>query len=674
MGHFIRLSRAAALLCFFLSACKTPSPLAQKYGNDAPYFEGLIALTNGDNGAAPGYFKKSAEKGSPEVSRRSWHRLVDISPASKKASYAKDFYSRFKDEDSLYILCRELFAAGKHSKVISYTNDVDLETGDNRLIALRMSSLLKTNPGKFKKESLTWSTVRPYTSEHSRITEAAAKNKEVNFLVSFRDNVFRKKYDAACTQAKILLQDRDNFKPEILRDTGKTFLYGSKDYKGSAILLEESVSLTDRETSFYTLFYESRLYQKAGQKEKSIVKMQEALRAADSPEKKDQAIWYILSVALEINSETAVTHLKNYAPKISDPYYFDDFFDSLCAGIFAEQKWPLVLEVYNIIRMYADSETSAHFSYVAARLIQEGLITVQNKDQTVKQLFNASLSSGSDIYYKFLAARQLNFNREQFLELAKSTGNRKKTEISKDAETLLYGLIDANLGDELYKEWLSVKDRISIQCSYTVARYLHDNIRQNEDYIYQSIRTGSSAFFTTTDDSEISLLQLSYPRYYIKEVKSASERFGLNEYFMYALIRSESYFNRNVNSSAGAKGLTQLMNSTADDIAGKLKLDEYELTDADTNITFGAFYLEEMIRRLDNSPLHAFFAYNAGITRVRTWLKKTAFKGNCGDLFLESLPFEETRGYGRKLTGASAMYSLLYYEKTPSEVIDEILR
>lgn len=120
------------------------------------------------------------------------------------------------------------------------------------------------------------------------------------------------------------------------------------------------------------------------------------------------------------------------------------------------------------------------------------------------------------------------------------------------------------------------------------------------------------------------------------------------------------------------------MGSTAGDIARKLKKDTYDLNDSDTNILFGCYYLEEMRRRLDGSSILALFAYNGGISRVRTWVNSANMEFGTNslpkDLFLEALPFAETREYGRKVVSAAAMYGYLYYGKTTSEVIDEILQ
>ena len=146
---------------------------------------------------------------------------------------------------------------------------------------------------------------------------------------------------------------------------------------------------------------------------------------------------------------------------------------------------------------------------------------------------------------------------------------------------------------------------------------------------------------------------------------------------MYALIRIESYFDSVAKSSAAAVGLTQLMELTAGDIAKKLKKTSYDLNDSDTNIQFGTFYLEEMIRRLDGSKILALFAYNGGITTVRRWVKNAEKEFGTSiakDLFLETLPYSETREYGRKVLAAAIMYGILYYDIPYSQTIQNIMQ
>jgi soluble lytic murein transglycosylase len=119
------------------------------------------------------------------------------------------------------------------------------------------------------------------------------------------------------------------------------------------------------------------------------------------------------------------------------------------------------------------------------------------------------------------------------------------------------------------------------------------------------------------------------------------------------------------------------MAPTAGDIAAKLKVKDYDRPDINTNLQFGIYYLSELSRRLDGNKLQAVFSYNAGIGRIRQLLKtaKIEFEKNSipEDIFLEALPIQETRDYGRKIVGASAMYAMLYYDKDPSEIIKDFM-
>ena len=168
------------------------------------------------------------------------------------------------------------------------------------------------------------------------------------------------------------------------------------------------------------------------------------------------------------------------------------------------------------------------------------------------------------------------------------------------------------------------------------------------------------------------LLELTYPRFYYQFIEDTCRANNLQEQVLYALIRSESFFDASISSKAGAQGLTQLMKGTADDEARKLKLgDDYDVLDPKTNITMGAHYLASLIGRTpDNSVLLAMLAYNAGLTNVRKWKNANSLPM---DFYVETLPFPETRGYGRKMVGAAAMYGFLYYGITPAQTVRELL-
>ena len=172
----------------------------------------------------------------------------------------------------------------------------------------------------------------------------------------------------------------------------------------------------------------------------------------------------------------------------------------------------------------------------------------------------------------------------------------------------------------------------------------------------------------------------------LHQVEKACIENDIPFYLMYSLVHSESYFDSQIVSRAGACGLTQLMESTAQDEARKLKLQDFDILDPETNLRFGAHYLAGLMSRTEEkNKLLALFAYNAGLSHVRNWVNSSRkdweatgriFRGPCGiptDLFLETLPFSETREYGRKLISAAALYGWLYENKLPAQIVREIM-
>ena len=112
---------------------------------------------------------------------------------------------------------------------------------------------------------------------------------------------------------------------------------------------------------------------------------------------------------------------------------------------------------------------------------------------------------------------------------------------------------------------------------------------------------------------------------------------------------------------------------------------DYDILSPATNTRVGAYYLKELIGRTDDAPLLAVFAYNAGLSNVREWVRiarrdwyttgKSAHRstGISMDLFLETLPYAETREYGRKVIAAAALYGWLYYKTNPADIVRALL-
>ncbi len=156
-----------------------------------------------------------------------------------------------------------------------------------------------------------------------------------------------------------------------------------------------------------------------------------------------------------------------------------------------------------------------------------------------------------------------------------------------------------------------------------------------------------------------------YPQDYKNLVILYSEKYQVDDNLIFALIKAESNFNVNATSGKGAKGLMQLMEDTAKDVAKKvetkIEIDKLEekLLEADTNIQLGTKYISVLIERYGNIPI-ALTAYNAGIGTVDNWIEKGIIKENGEDI--ENVPYKETNNYVRKILRDYKIYKKLYNE------------
>lgn len=157
-------------------------------------------------------------------------------------------------------------------------------------------------------------------------------------------------------------------------------------------------------------------------------------------------------------------------------------------------------------------------------------------------------------------------------------------------------------------------------------------------------------------------INIRFPRPYNTSVFSAAEQQHLAKSMVYAIMRQETSMNERASSSAKAKGLMQLIPSTAKHVA---KLQNISLTGNDIfnpriNILLGSTYLAELYQRFNNFALVA-AGYNAGPSRAERWLAKTPDPF----LWVENIPFDETRRYVKRILEYQQVYAELLREKVP---------
>ncbi len=157
-----------------------------------------------------------------------------------------------------------------------------------------------------------------------------------------------------------------------------------------------------------------------------------------------------------------------------------------------------------------------------------------------------------------------------------------------------------------------------------------------------------------------------YPTPFFAQVEPRVRDVNLDPAWVYGLMRQESRFIMDAKSSAGAKGLMQLMPATARWVAKRIGMDHYhpgKVTDMDVNVTLGTNYMRMVMDGLDDHPVLASAAYNAGPGRARKWRAETPLEGA---IYAETIPFNETRDYVKKVMANAMHYAAVMGITTPT--------
>jgi len=253
--------------------------------------------------------------------------------------------------------------------------------------------------------------------------------------------------------------------------------------------------------------------------------------------------------------------------------------------------------------------------------------------------------SGVRSYYGFLAAQQLGASPNLMHEklqadpalteaLAQLPGLQRARELH-----LLNRPLDAR------REWnLALKDKNEDE--------LRAATRLAEKWNWPSQGILTLARLRQWDD-----LELRFPLTHREEISNQALGNGIDAAWIYAILRQESAFMTDAKSSVGARGLMQLMPKTAEAVASELNQplpDPDALFLPEVNIKLGSGYLSKIFRQLQENPVLATAAYNAGPLRVESWLPE---KQQAADIWIETVPYKETREYLKRVLAYTVIYN-----------------
>lgn len=457
----------------------------------------------------------------------------------------------------------------------------------------------------------------------------------------------------------------------VLSDVGRAALSGSMDYASDVLLFENRLDFYEKKSvnhsdyavqKYMYAFYAARLRLKMGGKEnteKALLLFKKAKAYPPQPYDYDVALWYILDIEKNRSFKVFLEELCSSAPSWKNPAVYEELTAHACMKLVFSRDWNGLEKLQKAVQKTNLPAARARLSYILAR-------SKKLPDKDSQKLYHEAYEKDHhSFYYRIMAAYQLG------LPISSSSYGknykRKSGSGFSDEETVqvLKGFVKYKLYSQLYNKITVLYPQISTEEAAFFSQALSEN-----GYYADSMRIMTFAVNSEGAEFGDEHLKLIYPRPWLESVKRYAAEYNLPEYLLYALLRSESYFKPEVVSHAGAIGLAQLMKPTAADIARRLKLETYDLNNPDTNIRFGAFYLSDMVNRNGGKIMHALFSYNAGPNAVKRWVRQAGDLPT--DLFLESLAYAETRGYGRNVLAAAIIYGHLYYNKTYREIIKEL--
>ncbi len=154
-----------------------------------------------------------------------------------------------------------------------------------------------------------------------------------------------------------------------------------------------------------------------------------------------------------------------------------------------------------------------------------------------------------------------------------------------------------------------------------------------------------------------------FPMAYKEAILGYAKSRKVDPFFVNGIIRQESLFDSQALSPAGARGLMQIMPATGKKLYAKTKMEKPFETDAlfdpDLNIRLGIKYVSQLNKRFDRNGMYILISYNAGPHVLKKWLKRFQHLSD-QDVFIESIPYPETRRYVKHVLRNLGIYKTLY--------------
>lgn len=302
------------------------------------------------------------------------------------------------------------------------------------------------------------------------------------------------------------------------------------------------------------------------------------------------------------------------------------------------QNWDLVSK--SIASMSDTSRKLARWRYWAARAAER-----QGENELARQLFESLLVD--DNFYSMMAAARLD---------RPVAPNPEKVAVDEVQLAQIQQLPELVRARELLLS--SLQPLANTEWSVGLSRLSEDARKQA---IHLAARWGwyQQAIATATQQRVFNDYELLYPRPYDSEVRQAAKMTDLPEELIYGVMRQESLYRHDAVSSAGARGLLQMLPETARRAAVRWKLpkpSKDDLFNPKVNVRLGAGELRLLMNRFNGQTLVALAGYNAGPNAAARWLPTEPIDP---DIWVENIPYNETRSYVQRILWHSIVFEWL---------------
>lgn len=348
-----------------------------------------------------------------------------------------------------------------------------------------------------------------------------------------------------------------------------------------------------------------------------------------------------LSQARDLNMAGALRHYQAADPAALN----NEQWEWYARAALRLQQWPTLNNI--IAQMPAALQRDPAWAYWRARAL-----SAQQQNAQAETLYRQAAASGRN-FYAVLAQEALNMP----LDVRNNVPNATAAQVN---QILQDGAIDHALvlfrASLMNGDW-QMRQAAGMQWRYAVRDYSEDALLAAAELAHQQ-RFYEMAIYSADRTNH----KLNFPLRYPSPFRDLTERYaknvGVDPAWVYGLIRQESRFMIGAKSRVGASGLMQIMPATAQYIARNMGLDGYDMNSMDTNIQMGTWYLADINSKLGDEVL-ATAGYNAGPGRARRWQAAIPLEGA---IYAETIPFNETRDYVKKVMANSAYYAKLFGE------------